>query len=118
MSSQISIDKDKDLPLREDIRMLGRILGDTLRQQEGVAVFDLIENIRQTAVRMHREKSSEARQHLDMLLKQLGNRDTVMVVRAFNYLSQLSNIAEDIHHNRRRRAHLCAGQSTKRVVLH
>ena len=109
MSSQISIDSDKDSPLREDIRMLGRMLGDTLREQEGDAVFDLIENIRQTAVRMHREQSSEARQHLDMLLKQLGNRDTVMVVRAFSYLSQLSNIAEDIHHNRRRRAHLCAG---------
>ena len=45
MSSQISIDSDKDSPLREDIRMLGRMLGDTLREQEGDAVFDLIENI-------------------------------------------------------------------------
>ncbi len=111
MSSRLSINNidDKDSPLREDIRMLGRMLGDTLREQEGVATFDLIENIRQTAVRFHREQNPEARHELDMLLNQLDNRDTVLVVRAFSYLSQLSNIAEDIHHNRRRRAHLFAG---------
>jgi len=111
MSSRLSINNidDKDSPLREDIRMLGRMLGDTLREQEGVATFDLIENIRQTAVRFHREQNPEARHELDMLLNQLDNRDTVLVVRAFSYLSQLSNIAEDMHHNRRRRAHLIAG---------
>ena len=111
MSPQLSIKKidDKDHPLREDIRMLGRMLGDTLREQEGVSTFDLIENIRQTAVNFHREQNPEVRHGLDKLLIQLGNRDTVLVVRAFSYLSQLSNIAEDIHHNRRRRAHLFAG---------
>ncbi len=111
MSSQLSINNidDKDSPLREDIRMLGRMLGDTLREQEGVATFDLIENIRQTAVRFHREQNPEARHELDMLFNKLDNRDTVLVVRAFSYLSQLSNIAEDMHHNRRRRAHLFAG---------
>ncbi len=113
MNSQASMNEmnNKDLPLREDIRMLGRILGDTLREQEGVATFELIENIRQTAVRIHREQNPEARHDLNKLLNQLCNRDTVMVVRAFSYLSQLSNIAEDIHHNRRRRAHLCAGSA-------
>ncbi|MEE8328023.1 MAG: phosphoenolpyruvate carboxylase [Nitrosomonadaceae bacterium] len=111
MSPRLSINNidDKDSPLREDIRMLGRMLGDTLREQEGVATFDLIENIRQTAVRFHREQNPEARHELDMLLNRLDNRDTVLVVRAFSYLSQLSNIAEDMHHNRRRRAHLIAG---------
>ena len=68
-----------------------------------------MENIRQTAVSFHREQNPEVRHGLDKLLIQLGNRDTVLVVRAFSYLSQLSNIAEDIHHNRRRRAHLFAG---------
>ena len=111
MSPRLSINNidDKDSPLREDIRMLGRMLGDTLREQEGVATFDLIENIRQTAVRFHREQNPEVRHELDMLLNRLDNRDTVLVVRAFSYLSQLSNIAEDMHHNRRRRAHLIAG---------
>lgn len=111
MKRQLSINKktNKDSPLRKDIRMLGRILGDTLREQEGKATFDLIENIRQTAVRLHREQDPKVRHKLDRLLNQLNNRDTVLVVRAFSYLSQLSNIAEDIHHNRRRRAHLFAG---------
>ncbi len=99
----------KDLPLREDIRLLGRMLGDTLREQEGESTFALVENIRQTAIRFRREQDPKARQELDAILNQLSNKATVAVVRAFSYFSQLSNIAEDIHHNRRRRAHLCAG---------
>ncbi|SFP63239.1 Phosphoenolpyruvate carboxylase, type 1 [Nitrosomonas cryotolerans] len=100
---------DKDLPLREDIRLLGRMLGDTLREQEGEPTFDLVENIRQTAIRFHREQDPKARHELDTILNQLSNKATVSVVRAFSYFSQLSNIAEDLHHNRRRRVHLCAG---------
>ncbi len=101
--------EDKDSPLREDIRLLGRMLGDTLREQEGEPTFDLIENIRQTAVRFHREQNPNARYELDEILNQLSNKATVSVVRAFSYLSQLSNIAEDMHHNRRRRTHLSVG---------
>jgi phosphoenolpyruvate carboxylase len=41
---------DKEAPLREDIRLLGRVLGDTIRAQEGEAVYDLVETIRQTAI--------------------------------------------------------------------
>ena len=43
--------EDKDLPLREDIRLLGRILGDTVREQSGGAVFNTVEDIRQNSVR-------------------------------------------------------------------
>ncbi len=100
---------DKDSPLREDIRLLGRMLGDTLREQEGEATFSLVEGIRQNAIRFRREQDPNARQELDKILNQLSSKSTVAVVRAFSYFSQLSNIAEDIHHNRRRRAHLCAG---------
>ncbi len=100
---------DKDWPLREDIRFLGRMLGDTLREQEGEKAFDLVEEIRQTAIRFHREQDPQARQKLDQILAELSNRATIVVVRAFSYFSQLSNIAEDVHHNRRRRAHLRAG---------
>ena len=100
---------DKDSPLREDIRLLGRMLGDTLREQEGDATFSLVEGIRQNAIRFRREQDPNARQELDKILNQLSSKSTVSVVRAFSYFSQLSNIAEDIHHNRRRRAHLCAG---------
>lgn len=107
--SKNKVANDKDLPLREDIRFLGRILGDTLREQEGEAAFELVENIRQTAIRFHRDQDPQAQRELDRLLNQLSSESTISVVRAFSYFSLLSNIAEDIHHNRRRRAHLCAG---------
>ncbi len=100
---------DKDAPLKEDIRLLGRLLGDVLRQHEGDAVFEIVETIRQTAVRFRRESDLEAGADLDRLLKKLTRDQSNSVVRAFSYFSHLANIAEDQHHNRRRRAHLLAG---------
>ncbi|MHB1100226.1 MAG: phosphoenolpyruvate carboxylase, partial [Burkholderiales bacterium] len=100
---------DKDLPLRDDIRLLGRILGDTLREQEGTETFDLIEAIRQCAIRFRRDGDPAAKMELEACLGGLSPTDTVLVVRAFSFFSQLSNIAEDLHHNRRRRAHQIAG---------
>lgn len=97
---------DKDFPLREDIRFLGRMLGDTVREQEGNAAFELVENIRQTAIRFRRDQDPQARQELEVILSQLSDKASLPVVRAFSYFSLLSNIAEDVHHNRRRRAHL------------
>lgn len=100
---------EKDHPLREDIRLLGRMLGDTIREQEGEPMFNLVETIRQTAVRFRREQDEEAGKELDAILNHLSHKETTAVVRAFSYFSLLSNIAEDLHHNRRRRAHLRAG---------
>lgn len=102
---------DKEAPLKEDIRLLGRLLGDVVRQQEGEAVFEIVETIRQTAVRFRRESDPEAGTSLDKLLKKLTRDQTNSVVRAFSYFSHLANIAEDQHHNRRRRAHLMAGSA-------
>ena len=99
----------KDLPLREDIRLLGRILGDTLREQEGDATFDLVENVRRTAVLFRKTQETSDREDLEKLLDHLAPPETLSVVRAFSYFSQLANIAEDLHHNRRRRAHLKSG---------
>ncbi|MGO4325687.1 MULTISPECIES: phosphoenolpyruvate carboxylase [unclassified Cupriavidus] len=100
---------DKDLPLREDIRFLGRLLGECVREQEGEAAFELVETIRQTAVRFRRENDRAAGAELDRLLKRLSRDQTNWVVRAFSYFSHLANIAEDQHHNRRRRVHALAG---------
>ncbi len=102
-------DPDKDLPLREDIRLLGRLLGDTLKEQAGSERFDLIENIRQIAVRFHRDRDPVAKQELEAILDGLDHDTAISVVRAFSFFSQLANIAEDLHHNRRRRAHETAG---------
>lgn len=102
---------DKDAPLKEDIRLLGRLLGDVLRDQEGDAVFDVVETIRQTAVRFRREDDPKAGEELTTLLHKLTRDQTISVVRAFSYFSHLANIAEDQHHIRRRRAHLLAGSA-------
>ena len=96
-------------PLRQDIRLLGRILGDTLRQQEGEAIFDLVEQVRQTAVRFARENDPAARAELAALLDPLHPDQARIVVRAFSYFLQLTNIAEDQHLTRQRRALELAG---------
>ena len=53
--------EDKDLPLREDIRLLGRILGDTVREQKATRRFDTVERIRQTSIRFRRDEDGAAR---------------------------------------------------------
>ncbi|MEX3983255.1 phosphoenolpyruvate carboxylase [Paraburkholderia sp. EG287A] len=102
---------DKDQPLFEDIRYLGRLLGEVLREQEGDAVFDVVETIRQTAVRFRREDDNADALALDKQLRALSPEQTVTVVRAFSYFSHLANIAEDRHRNRRRRIHDLAGSA-------
>jgi phosphoenolpyruvate carboxylase len=102
-------DTAKDQPLKNDIRLLGRILGDTIRRQEGAAVYELIETIRQTSIRFRRDDDFQAKQELEHLLNTLSPEQTRHVVRAFSYFSHLSNIAEDQHHIRRSRSHALAG---------
>ena len=104
---------DKDAPLKEDIRLLGRLLGDVLRDQEGAEVFDVVEAIRQSAVRFRRDDDPDAGEELAALLHKLTREQTISVVRAFSYFSHLANIAEDQHHNRRRRAHLLGGSAPR-----
>ncbi|HYC22017.1 MAG TPA: phosphoenolpyruvate carboxylase [Candidatus Bathyarchaeia archaeon] len=107
---------DKDLPLKEDIRLLGRLLGDTLREQEGDEAFRLVERIRQTAIHFRREGNERIRRELEDILGQLSDADAVLVIRAFTYFSQLANIAEDLHRNRRRRAHQVAGSPSREGI--
>ncbi len=94
----------EDRALRNDIRRLGRILGDTVREQEGAPVFDLVERIRQTSVRFHRDEDQGARRELDGILTAMSIGDTVRIVRAFSYFSHLANIAEDQNNLRQSRA--------------
>ena len=95
----------KDAPLVEDIRLLGQILGDTIREQEGVEVFERIESIRRLSVAAERDSDEDARHKLDTLLRSLTTGQAITVERAFSYFSHLANIAEDRHHIRRRAAH-------------
>jgi phosphoenolpyruvate carboxylase len=95
----------KNAPLVEDIRLLGRILGEVIREQEGQAVFDLIERVRKLSVAYRLKSDASAGKALDRLLKNLTVDQTVSVIRAFSYFSHLANIAEDRHHVRRREHH-------------
>ncbi|WP_315737263.1 phosphoenolpyruvate carboxylase [Bradyrhizobium sp. SZCCHNR1093] len=95
---------EEDARLRDDIRLLGRILGDTVRDQEGAELFDLVERIRQTSVRFHRDEDRQARRELEQILDGMTTAETVRIVRAFSYFSHLANIAEDQNNIRRMRA--------------
>jgi phosphoenolpyruvate carboxylase len=108
---------DKDEPLREDIRLLGRILGDTVREQEGAGVFDSIERIRQTSIRFRRDEDLGARRELEAMLDGLSPDYTIKVTRAFSYFSHLANIAEDLHHIRRTRAHALEGSAPREGAI-
>jgi phosphoenolpyruvate carboxylase len=103
--------KDNERPLVEDIRLLGRILGDEIREQEGAAAFELIEKIRTLSVAFRRDADHEADKALKKLLKSLSGDQTVSVIRAFTYFSHLANLAEDRHHIRRRAIHERAGET-------
>jgi len=99
--------EEKESLLREDRRLLGRLLGEVIRSQAGDAALERIERIRQTAVRFHREEGS--RSELERELNALDLNETLQLVRAFSYFSHLLNIAEDEQQHRRRRAHADAG---------
>ena len=109
-SNSLPSRQDNERPLLQDIRLLGRILGDVIREQEGVAAFELIEQIRQLSVAFHRDADRDADKSLKKLLKGLSNDQTVSVIRAFSYFSHLVNLAEDRHQIRRRAIHERAGE--------
>ncbi len=105
----------KEHLLREDRRLLGRLLGDAIREQVGEEMLHRIELIRQTAVAFRRTESGaqEARSELEVLLNALDIEQTLHVVRAFSFFSHLLNIAEDTQQNRRRHAHAEAGSAPR-----
>ena len=103
--------KADERPLVEDIRLLGRILGDVIREQEGQDAYDQIEVIRKLSVAFRRDADTEADKALKKLLKSLSGDRSVSVIRAFTYFSHLANLAEDRHHIRRRTIHERAGDT-------
>ena len=80
-------------------------------------MFGLVEDIRQTSVRFHRDEDEAARRELEGMLNGLSPRQTTRIIRAFSYFSHLANIAEDLHHIRRTRAHALAGSPPREGTL-
>lgn len=95
--------------LREDIRFLGRILGEVIRADAGAKVFDVVETVRRLAVQFRRGTDSAAGAKMTRLLNRLSPEHANTVVRAFSYFSHLANIAEDHHTIRTQRARELAG---------
>ena len=103
--------RDNERPLVEDIRLLGRILGDVIREQEGAEIYELIEKIRKLSVAFRRDADHAADKALKKLLKGLPGDHAVSVIRGFTYFSHLANLAEDRHHIRRRAIHERVGDT-------
>ena len=103
--------RENERPLVEDIRLLGRLLGDVIREQEGGEIFELIEKIRKLSVAFRRDADQDADNSLKKLLKGLSGDHAVSVIRGFTYFSHLANLAEDRHHIRRRAIHERVGDA-------
>jgi len=95
-------------PMRADIRLLGTILGDTVREQNGDEVFDLVERARVESFRVRRSEIDRA--EMSAMFAGLDIHLAIPVIRAFSHFALLANVAEDIHRERRRAIHTDAGE--------
>lgn len=95
-------------PMREDIRLLGTILGETVREQNGEDVFDLVERARVESFRVRRSEIDRA--ELASMFDGIDIHQAIPVIRAFTHFALLANVAEDIHRERRRQIHVAAGE--------
>ncbi|HTI14956.1 MAG TPA: phosphoenolpyruvate carboxylase [Dictyobacter sp.] len=120
--SEIENRREKDAPLRQDIRTLGNALGHAIQRHEGDAVFETVERLRNTCKRLRdcaerlpqagSEEAQQISQEIDALSQEINHivnncdPDTAIdVIRAFTVFFHLVNTAEQYHRIRRRRAH-------------
>ena len=103
-------------PLRDDVRMLGFILGDTIKRFEGEEVFGYVEQFRSLFKEMHRNKGIDEElnqphhQKLQELLSALDLDTSIKVIKAFLTYFDIINIAEQNHRLRRRAQHDSSGE--------
>src|SRR6202012_1359000 len=102
-------------PMREDRRLLGTILGDTVREQNGDEVFDLVERARIASFRVRRSEIERA--EVAQLFDGIDIHRAIPVIRAFSHFALLANVAEDIHRERRRAIHVDAGDPPQDSTL-
>ncbi len=122
----------KEAPLRRDVRSLGMLLGEVLREQAGPALFDAVEDLRRTAILRreaeqaasididsHAAASSQMQQALFSVHKYADDLTTTyQLARAFSFYFELINLAETNHRKRRRLAHqLDAAEKLQRGSL-
>ena len=98
--------------LRENVRLLGELLGQNIKEHLGQEFLDKVEAIRATAKLDREESSGDASPELVGLLEDLGDDEMFFVARAFNQFLNLANIAEQYHSVRRNRTDQETGLET------
>ncbi len=98
----------KDVPLREDVGLLGALVGEVLKEQCGEDFFELVEAVRKAAI-ARRESGEEGADKLRALLAESARGRELLLVRAFSAYFQLVNLAEKVHRIRRIRDYLREG---------
>ena len=91
--------------LSNDIRILGLLLGEIIKEQEGNRIFETIEQIRKCSIDLERSQNSNAKIKLFKIIKALKADEAIVVIRAFTFFLILTNIAEDQHSKRLKREH-------------
>jgi len=97
--------EDKDQALRDDVRTLGAMLGDLIREQNGDDLYEFVENARLRAIR-RREGNEKPGEELAELVGGLDPKEALQVIRSFSTYFQMVNTAEKVHRIRRRREYL------------
>jgi len=104
-------DDDPHRPLRGDVRLLGKLLGETLRTHGGTGLFETVERVRMLS-KASRAAGEEGKfNELASLLSQLPVESATPLARAFAHFLNLANVAEQHHRIRRRRAYLADPKS-------
>jgi phosphoenolpyruvate carboxylase len=111
----------KEAPLRRDIRSLGALLGQVLREQAGDEIFNAVETLRRTAIA---RREADAQQNLTLARAHLAEAESILhslaenptsayfLARAFAFYFELINLAETNHRKRRRRSAALDAQAT------
>ena len=96
---------DPHKPLRDDVRLLGELLGETLRRQAGEEVFHTVERVRALAKSGRAGNDADVRRRWPTSSRAMPLDDALPIARAFAHFLHLANIAEQHHRIRRRRAY-------------
>jgi phosphoenolpyruvate carboxylase len=97
--------EEKDQALRNDVRTLGTMVGDLIREQNGEELFDMVETARLRSIR-RREGNEKPGEELASLVADLDPETATQLVRSFATYFQMVNTAEKVHRIRRRRDYL------------
>ncbi len=103
---------EKDQPLREDVHVLGALVGEMLAEQQGSEFLQQVEAVRRAAIG-RRERNAGAEKDLEALLAGMDVAEAALLVRAFTTYFQVVNLAENVHRIRRRRDYLRRGKKAQ-----